>query len=84
MNRFYMINNFDSKGFYNKAVIQINDDSTKQLYSYETLVSEIDGDTVKVYNVQSATTLRHVKEFLKQNGFKADTKQQIINDYMNK
>ena len=30
----------------------------------------------------SQTTLRHIKEFLKQKGFKAETKQQIIRDYL--
>lgn len=29
----------------------------------------------------SNTTLRHIKEFLKQNGFKAESKKQVINDY---
>ena len=32
-------------------------------------------------NLHSATTLRHVKEFLRQEGFTADTKGQILRDY---
>ena len=29
----------------------------------------------------SRTTLRHVKEFLKQQGYKAESKEQILKDY---
>ena len=36
----------------------------------------------EVYGTYSATTLRHIKEFLKQNGFKADSKSQIEKDYL--
>lgn len=82
MTRFYLIPEFDGRqSFYNKAVVQI-EDNNKKLFSYETLVAEIKNNQPIVYNVQSSTTLRHVKEFLKQNNFKADTKQQISNDYM--
>ena len=35
-----------------------------------------------VFGLYSVTTLRHIKEFLKQNGFKAETKAQIAKDYM--
>ena len=34
-----------------------------------------------VVDTYSQTTLRHIKEFLKQNGFKADSKKQIMEDY---
>ena len=70
------------KSFYGKARVDtgINDGQNK-LYSYNTLVAEIiDGKPV-VYNVQSQTTLRHVKEWLLQNGFSAVNKTQIIKDY---
>ena len=40
----------------------------------------IDGKPV-VYNLQSLTTTRHVREWLKQNGFEATTKKQIAKDY---
>lgn len=58
------------------------------LYSYNTKVAEIKNNKVILNNkidnnlLFSNTTLRHIKEFLKQNGFKAETKQQIIKDYM--
>lgn len=68
---------YDSrKSFYGKADVEGN-----KLYSYDTLVAEIVNGEPKVYNLQSATTLRHVKEFLKQKGFKAETKAQIMKDY---
>lgn len=73
---------FDSrKSFYNKARVDVKDDKNQKLYSYDTLVAEIVDGKPKVYNLQSQTTLRHVKEFLKQNGFSADSKSQIIRDY---
>lgn len=80
----YLKPEFDSaKSFYNKAVVKIDENGNKHLYSYSTLVCELDGlnSVAKVYNVQSATTFRHIKEFLRQNGFVADTKKQIVADY---
>ncbi len=73
--------------FYGKAETETTKNSII-LYSYNTKVAEIKGDKVILNNkiddklLFSNTTLRHIKEFLKQNGFKAETKQQIIKDYM--
>ena len=67
--------------FYKKAMVEVNND-TKTLTSYSTKVAEIVGNTCKVFGTYSATTLRHIKEFLLQNGFNADTKAQIEKDYM--
>jgi len=67
--------------FYSKARIH-ESKNKKLLYSYNTLVAEITKNKVIVYDTHSQTTLRHIKEFLKQNGFKADNKMQIVNDYM--
>lgn len=64
------------KSFYNKAVVE----GTK-LYSYNTLVAEFIDLKPHVYDIHSATTLRHVKEWLKQGGHKAETKKQILEDY---
>jgi len=69
-----------SKSFYNKAKIEIKG-KTKILYSYDTKVAEIKNKKVKVYNLQSNSTLKHVKEFLLQEGFKAENKKQIEKDY---
>ena len=77
---------FDSaKSFYNKA--QFNaEDGKIVLYSYNTRVCEIKGDKAQVITehpqVFSNTTLRHIKEFLKQNGFIAESKAQIKADYL--
>ena len=74
---------YDSaQSFYGKArVIEIENDVF--LMSYETIVAFYNRDTriAKVFDTYSATTLRHIKEFLRQSGFKAETKKQIENDY---
>jgi IS1 family transposase len=80
---------FDSrKDFYKKAKVELvrTDDMTRDdLYSYGTKVASIrySGGEKKliVYGTYSATTLRHIKEFLKQNGFKAENSKQIMKDY---
>jgi hypothetical protein len=74
---------YDSaKSFYGKAkVFEIENDVF--LVSYDTVVAFYNRDTkiVQVYDTYSATTLRHIKEFLKQSGFKAESKKQIEKDY---
>lgn len=75
---------YDSaKSFYGKAkVIEIENDVF--LISYDTIVAFFNRDAkvAQVYGTYSVTTLRHIKEFLKQSGFKAESKKQIENDYM--
>jgi hypothetical protein len=82
------------KPIYDKAISFYGKAETKTtkngiiLYSYNTKVAEIKGNKIILNNkiddslLFSNTTLRHIKEFLKQNGFKAETKKQIIKDYM--
>ena len=72
---------FDSrKSFYGKAhVIQRGD--KKILRSYDTDVAEIENGKAKVFGLYSATTTRHIKDFLQQNGFKAESSKQIMADY---
>lgn len=88
---------YDSrKSFYNKAIVTENAvlwgdgtplkaDGEKHLYSYGAEVCYIDKEN-KVHLLPkwnfSQTTLRHTKEFLKQNGFKAESKAQIEKDYL--
>ena len=88
---------YDSrKSFYNKAIVTENvmllddgatlrADGEKHLYSYNTEVCYIDKNNnvhlLPKWNF-SQTTLRHIKEFLKQNGFKAESKAQIEKDYL--
>ena len=75
---------YDSaKSFYGKAkIFEIENDVF--LMSYDTIVAFFNRDTkiARVMDTYSATTLRHIKEFLKQNGFKAESKKQIENDYI--
>lgn len=79
---------FDSrKSFYGKARVEADYPIVK-LWSYSTNVATIiydgqpDGNTrAEVYGTYSQTTLRHIKEFLKQYGFKADNARQILADY---
>lgn len=74
---------FDSRqSFYRKAFVTYKG-NTQELHSYGSHVATISGGEVTLRTLwnSSATTLRHVKEFLKQNGFTAVTKVQIAKDY---
>jgi hypothetical protein len=72
---------YDSrKSFYGKAQIEKIGNAVI-LYSYGTKVAEIKNGKAKVFGFYSLTTLRHIKEFLKQNGFEAESKSQILKDY---
>ena len=77
---------YDSrKSFYGKAHVVTDDDGTKILYSYDTPVCEIKDNKVKLLTQwdSSQTTLRHVKEFLQQNGFSVGSKSQLAKMYGN-
>ena len=70
------------KNFHGKAyIIEIGNETN--LYSYDILVARIIKycNTAEVYNIDSDSTLRHVKEFLIQAGYPATNKKQIIQDY---
>lgn len=71
------------QSYYGKAYVETDNHGTSTLYSYDTKVAEIKNDEVTLFSAwdQSATTLRHVKEFLKQHGFRAETMAQIRRDY---
>jgi hypothetical protein len=73
---------WDSRqSFYGKARVR-NNEGDLELISYSTRVAVIYPDnTAQVYGTYSNTTLRHIKEFLLQNGFKAENKKQILHDY---
>ena len=75
---------YDSaQSFYGKAkVFELGNNVF--LMSYDTVVAYFNRNTrnAEIVDTYSATTLRHIKEFLKQNGFKAENKKQIENDYM--
>lgn len=68
----------NAKSFYNKATIKKYYNSSNilvksELYSYNSLVVTIENNSYKLnYNIKekllfSCTTLRHIKDFLKQN-----------------
>jgi len=77
-----LIPTFDgAKSFYGKAVV-VEYNTHKELYSYGTYVALITKDEAVVFDTYSDTTLRHINEFLKQDGFKAESKAQIERDYI--
>ena len=58
-----------AKSFYGKAIVKLEDDRAT-LQSYETDVCEIkNGQVYRLWGGYSATTMRHVNEFVKQFGF---------------
>ena len=89
MNKYELQTKHDLRNsFYGKTIVKthLNEQQEKiiSLYSYNTLVAYINETQNKavVLNTHSRTTLRHIKEFLKQQGFKAETKTQIEKDYI--
>ncbi len=71
------------QSFYGKARID-DENGVLTLYSYNTPVAKISNGTVELLPKWdwSQTTLRHVKEFLKQNGFEATSLSQMRNTYL--
>ena len=81
---FYELNtHYDARqSFYGKAQVFVNEEEEiKVLKSYNTFVAIIKGNHAFISETYSNTTLRHIKEFLKQNGFKVGTKQELIKMY---
>lgn len=72
---------FDSrKSFYGKASVR-EENGKKILTSYSTDVAYIENGKAHVNGLYSATTTRHIKDFLQQNGFKVESSKQIMADY---
>ena len=75
------------KSFYGKARVLEKDDGTKVLYSYGTPVVRIRNGEATLLTKgylgwsSSPTTLRHVKDFLQQNGFKAGSYKDLAKMY---
>lgn len=69
--------------FYGKATV-IETEEKSSLYSYDTLVAEINlkNHKAEVFGTFSQTTLRHIKEFLWQNGYEIGTKKEIEKKYI--
>lgn len=73
---------YDSrKSFYGKAVV-VEEDGAKKLFSYDTLVAQIEAGEAEVFGTYSQTTLRHIKDFLYQNGFEVGSKKELEAMYM--
>jgi hypothetical protein len=72
---------YDSrKSFYGNADVR-REGGRIILKSYNTDVAYIKDGKAYVNGTYSPTTSRHIKEFLKQNGFKAESSAQIMRDY---
>lgn len=58
------------KSFYGKAHVIELDDGTKQLQSYNTIVCQVDsnGNYKKLWDGNTQTTNRHIREFQRQLG----------------
>lgn len=68
------------KSFYGKAKVR-RENGVLILTSYQTDVAKIENGKPTVYGLYSVTTTRHIKDFLYQNGFKAESSKQILKDY---
>jgi hypothetical protein len=64
------------KSFYGKARVLRENDIIK-LMSYSTIVATIENGQAHINGFYSATTTRHIKEFLQQYGFEVGTKAQL-------
>lgn len=68
------------KSFYGKARVEHLENGHKALYSYSTKVCELDNNNNIVdIGYYSATTSRHINDFLQQNGHNKMTKKEIEN-----
>lgn len=77
----YLECHYDARASFNQKAMVQETEKRKTLLSYLTEVAFIENDKAVILGDYSNTTLRHIKEFLKQNGFKADNKKQIFADY---
>ena len=81
MTRYPLSPNYDSAiSFYGKAHVT-EKDGRKTLTSYQTDVAYIENGRAYVNGWYSQTTGRHIRDFLRQNGYKAEGKAQIMKDY---
>lgn len=72
---------YDSrKSFYGKAHT-IVEDGVVYLISYTTRVAKIENGELTILGFHSATTTRHIKEFILQNGFESGTKAELQEMY---
>lgn len=65
MKRYELIPTNGRKSFYGKAVVEVAQDGTETLYSYNTPIIKrlISGELVRLWDGWSATTGRHIAAF---------------------
>lgn len=65
MRKYELILTDGRKSFYGKAVVVVEDNGTKTLYSYGTPIVKrlVSGELVKMWDGWTATTGRHIKAF---------------------
>lgn len=68
------------KSFYGKARV-LKENGVIKLLSYDTVIAEIKDNKVHINGFYSQTSTKHLKEFLKQYGFKTGTRQQLEKMY---
>lgn len=64
------------KSYYGKAKIA-TEGNKLILISYNSKVAEIEDGKLSIFNTSTATTLRHIREFLMQNGYPKLTKKEM-------
>lgn len=65
MKRYELIPNNGRKSFYGKAIVEVADDGTETLYSYNTPIIKrtAAGELIKLWDGWSTTTGNHIKSF---------------------
>lgn len=65
MKKYELIPTDGRKSFYGKAVVEVANDGTETLYSYNTPIIKrlVDGSLVKLWSGWSVTPGRHIKAF---------------------
>lgn len=65
MKRYELIPHDGRKSFYGKAIVEVAQDGTETLYSYNTPIIKrlVSGELVKLWSGWSATTGRHIAAF---------------------
>lgn len=69
------------KSFYKKAYVITENDGTLKLISYTTEVATVKNGKLHINGFYSTTTLRHIREFIEQNGFKNGSKKELEKMY---
>lgn len=65
MKRYELIPTDGKKSFYGKAIVEVEENGTETLYSYNTPIIKrlVSGELVKLWNGWTATTGRHIAAF---------------------